>query len=112
MRIWRSLPFHEKMAEIEEVVRAHLPPEARRFPNWWANQKTGKRSQAFAWMAAGWLVSEIDVDADLVKFSRQNVEPRAFTPCSVNCPHAIAVLTQWRDALETCDPEAAEALRI
>jgi len=26
-------------------------------------------------MAAGWLVSEIDVDADLVKFSRQNLEP-------------------------------------
>jgi hypothetical protein len=40
-----------------------------------ANQKTGKRSQAFAWMAAGWLVSKVDVDADLVKFSRQNVEP-------------------------------------
>ena len=64
-----------RVAEIEEIVRAHLPPEARRFPNWWANQKTGKRSQAFAWMAAGWLVSKVDVDADLVKFSRQNVEP-------------------------------------
>jgi hypothetical protein len=64
-----------RVAEIEEILRAHLPPEARRFPNWWANQKTGKRPQAFAWMAAGWLVSKIDVDAGLVKFSRQNVEP-------------------------------------
>jgi hypothetical protein len=68
-----DLQFH--VAEIEGIVRAHLPPEARRFPNWWANQKTGKRPQAFAWMAAGWLVSKVDIDADLVKFSRQNVEP-------------------------------------
>ena len=63
-----------QVADIEGIVRAHLPPEARRFPNWWANQKTGKRPQAFAWMAAGWLVSKVDVDADLVKFRRQNVE--------------------------------------
>jgi len=67
-----DLQFH--IAEIEGIVRAHLPPEARRFPNWWANQKTGKRPQAFAWMAAGWLVSKVDVDRDLVKFSRQNVK--------------------------------------
>src|SRR5262245_37725975 len=59
-----DLQFH--VAEIEAIVRAHLPPEARRFPNWWANQKTGKRPQSFAWMAAGWLVSKIDLDANLV----------------------------------------------
>jgi hypothetical protein len=67
------LQFH--VAEIEGILGAHLPPEARRFANWWANQKTGKRPQAFAWMAAGWLVSKVDIDADLVKFSRQNIEP-------------------------------------
>jgi hypothetical protein len=64
-----------RVAEIEGIVHAHLPPEARRFPNWWANQKTGKRPQAFAWMAAGWLVSKVDIDAGLVKFRRHNVEP-------------------------------------
>jgi hypothetical protein len=63
-----------RFAEIEGIIRAHLPPEARRFPNWWGNQKTGKRPQAFAWMAAGWLVSKVDIDADLVNFSRKNVE--------------------------------------
>jgi hypothetical protein len=68
-----DLQFH--VAEIEGIVSAHLPPEARRFPNWWANQKTGKRPQAFAWIAAGWLVNKVDLDAGLVKFSRQNVEP-------------------------------------
>src|SRR5215471_6455032 len=69
----RNLQFH--VAEIEGILRAHLPPEARRFPNWWANQKTGKRPQAFAWMAAGWLVSKVDVDGEFVTFSRQNAEP-------------------------------------
>jgi hypothetical protein len=68
-----DLQFH--VAEIEGIVRAHLPPEARRFPNWWANQKTGKRPQSFAWMAAGWLVSKVDIDAGVVKFSRQNIKP-------------------------------------
>jgi hypothetical protein len=67
-----DLQFH--IAEIEGIVRAHLPPDARRFPNWWANQKSGKRPQSFAWMSAGWLVSKVDIDGDLVKFSRQNVE--------------------------------------
>ena len=72
----RDLQFH--IAEIEGIVCAHLPPEARRFPNWWANQKTGKRPQAFAWMAAGWLVSKVDVDGNPVKFSRRrsNVEAK------------------------------------
>jgi hypothetical protein len=64
-----------RFAEVEKIVGAHLPPEARRFPNWWANQKTGKSAQAFAWMAAGWLVSKVDVAADVVKFSRKKVEP-------------------------------------
>jgi mRNA-degrading endonuclease RelE of RelBE toxin-antitoxin system len=68
----RELQF--QVAAIEKIVHAHLPPEARRFPNWWANQKSGKRAQAFAWMAAGWLVSKIDTSADLVKFIRRGRE--------------------------------------
>ena len=59
-----------KISEIEKILNAHLPPEARRFPNWWANQKSGKRAQAFAWMAAGWLVSKVDLDASALRFRR------------------------------------------
>ena len=66
----RELQF--KVAEIEKILNAHLPPEARRFPGWWANQKSGKRAQAFAWMAAGWLVSKVDFNSKLVKFIRRN----------------------------------------
>jgi len=65
----RELQF--QIAEIEKILNAHLPPEARRFPNWWANQKSGKRAHAFAWMAAGWLVARIDIKFALVKFVRR-----------------------------------------
>ena len=64
----RELQF--QVAEIEKILNAHLPPEARRFPNWWANQKSGKRAHAFAWIAAGWLVARIDIKSGLVKFVR------------------------------------------
>jgi hypothetical protein len=60
-----------QFSEIERVLNAHLPPEARRFTNWWANQKSGKRAHAFAWMASGWLVSKVDMNADRVMFVRR-----------------------------------------
>ena len=66
--------MHLLPSEIEEILNAHLPPEARQFHNWWANQKSGKRAQSFAWMAAGWVVSKADIKADLVKFTRQNLQ--------------------------------------
>ena len=66
-----------KIAEIETILNMHLPPEARRFPNWWANQKSGKRAHAFAWMAAGWLVSKIDFKSSLVMFSRRSLKVEA-----------------------------------
>ena len=59
-----ELPF----LELEKIINAHLPPEARQFPNWWANQKSGKRAQAFAWMAAGWIVARVDVKSRVVRF--------------------------------------------
>jgi len=64
-----ELQFHFK--EIEEILNAHLPPEARQFVNWWANQKSGKRAHAFAWMAAGWLIPKVDIKADRVTFKRR-----------------------------------------
>ena len=56
-----------RFSELEKIINAHLPPEARQFPNWWANQKSGKRAQAFAWMAAGWIVIKVDIKAGWVR---------------------------------------------
>lgn len=36
--------------------------------------------------------------------------PPSFTPCSINCSEATKVLSSWKDAVETLDPEAAKEL--
>ena len=36
--------------------------------------------------------------------------PPSFTPCSVNCPEARIVLTSWKEAINTLDPEAGKEL--
>ena len=68
----RELRF--EFSEIEKIVNTHLPPESRRFHNWWANQKSGKRAHAFSWMASGWRVSKLDIDAEVVNFTSRNSE--------------------------------------
>lgn len=36
--------------------------------------------------------------------------PPSFTPCGIHCQNAVNVLSQWKDAIEHCDPEASNAL--
>jgi hypothetical protein len=64
----------QEKSELEKIINAHLPPEARQFPNWWANQKSGKRPQAFAWMAVGWIVIKADVKAGRVRMKNMEIE--------------------------------------
>ena len=47
--------------EIERLLSAKLPPSAHNYREWWANESSPDTShvQARAWMAAGWLVSEV-----------------------------------------------------
>ncbi len=36
--------------------------------------------------------------------------PPSFTPCSIDCPEATKVLTSWKEAIDTLDPEAGKEL--
>ncbi len=36
--------------------------------------------------------------------------PPSFTPCGINCPEATKLLTSWKDAIDTLDPEASKEL--
>jgi hypothetical protein len=36
--------------------------------------------------------------------------PPSFTPCGVECPEATRVLTSWKQAIDTLDPEAGREL--
>ena len=69
----RHLPEHEweaSFAEVEEVLGFSLPASARRYREWWANQRNGGHSQAKGWQEAGWRVGRVDLDRKLVVFRR------------------------------------------
>lgn len=36
--------------------------------------------------------------------------PPSFTPCSINCPEAVKMLSSYKEAINTLDPEAAKEL--
>jgi len=36
--------------------------------------------------------------------------PPSFTPCGIECPEARKVLTSWKEAIDTLDPEAGKEL--
>ena len=58
--------------QIEDIIRAALPPSAHRYREWWANEKPQRTAhvQAVAWQEAGWKVSSVDFLAEQVLFVR------------------------------------------
>jgi hypothetical protein len=56
--------------QIEEVLGFPLPPSARRYREWWANQRGHGHSQARGWQEAGWQVLKVDLAAEEVTFRR------------------------------------------
>ena len=59
--------------DIEEILGFALPPSARRHSAWWSNTKS--HSHALAWLAAGWKVSEVDMEAEMLVFEGPKFEP-------------------------------------
>ncbi|MDP1793188.1 MAG: hypothetical protein Q8K63_03535, partial [Acidimicrobiales bacterium] len=62
---------------IEDILGCKLPASARRYSQWWANDRTGNHTQAQAWMAAGRKVVQVDLIDQRVMFIR---EERNFRP--------------------------------
>jgi len=60
-------------AQIEDIIKADLPPSAHRYREWWANEEPQHTShvQAVAWQEAGWIVASVDLFAGLVVFVRE-----------------------------------------
>jgi hypothetical protein len=57
-------------AEIESVLGFPLPASARRYREWWSNQRNGGHSQAKGWQEAGWQVWRVDLVEESVTFRR------------------------------------------
>ncbi|MCX7596727.1 MAG: helix-turn-helix domain-containing protein [Fischerella sp.] len=55
--------------EIEKLINNTLPDSARKERRWWGNRTTGS-PQASAWMKAGYVVAEFDLDTETVTFRK------------------------------------------
>ena len=68
---WRT-----SFSEVEEILGFELPASARLYRPWWANQKKDAgHSHALAWQAAGWKTRKVDLEAEALVFTREDVSP-------------------------------------
>lgn len=51
--------------DVEQVLGFPLPPSARQYAAWWANQD---RAQGLAWQSAGWNAFDVDLANEKVTF--------------------------------------------
>ncbi len=77
-REWRTT-----FSNIEAILGFQLPPSARMYRPWWANEKDARHSQAVAWSAAGWETAEVDMEAETVLF-RPKKRPRTLTATNLD----------------------------
>ena len=59
--------FMTNFAALEDILGFDLPPSARQYPAWWANQSKG---QSLAWESAGWKTSDVSIGIQTVNFVR------------------------------------------
>ena len=55
---------------IEAILGFELPDSARLHRPWWSNQKRGGHSHALAWQAAGWETREVDLEVEMLVFTK------------------------------------------
>jgi len=60
------------MSQIEALMGQPLPYSARHNRAWWSNRRDGSMPAA-AWLEAGYLVDEIDLEAGQITFRKQGV---------------------------------------
>lgn len=49
--------YRFSFAELEKILGFELPPSARKYQAWWANQQSGPQSDS--WLMAGFLASDL-----------------------------------------------------
>ena len=56
--------------EVEQILGAPLPPSARRYSAWWANQEGKGHVESDAWMEVGYRTESLDLNAGTVVFRK------------------------------------------
>ena len=90
IREWRA-----SFSEIEAVLGFKLPPSARRYSAWWANDSNNIHGRA--WLTAGWKTAEVNMNAETLTF-RRNLPPavRSRTLDEIWPVHSVGV---WPEGL-------------
>ena len=57
-------------ARIEGIIRERLPPSARKYQAWWANDLTHIHGRA--WLAVGWKTESVSLSREELSFRRMN----------------------------------------
>ena len=53
---------------IERILKAPLPPSARKHQAWWSNEINGSHVHAKAWMTTGFRTENLNIEANTVTF--------------------------------------------
>src|SRR5262249_35061766 len=67
----RQGEWEADFAEIESRLGRRLPPAAKKYPAWWANQRSPGHAQARGWRSVGWRTSGLDLKRQRVRFVRE-----------------------------------------
>ena len=63
--------------EIEAIIQDDLPPSARQYRTWWANNTVGN-TQSTQWLDVDWRVSSVNMAIERIVFSRMGERQSAY----------------------------------
>lgn len=63
-------------SEIESIIGDQLPPSARAHRAWWSNNPTNSVI-TYAWLAAGYKTTNVNLEGEKVVFRKQDTAARA-----------------------------------
>jgi hypothetical protein len=61
---------HLSFSQIEEIIKAPLPPSARKYPAWWANERSGSHVHARSWLSAQ-RTARVNLREESVAFAKE-----------------------------------------
>lgn len=82
---------------VEKILGFKLPPSARRYPEWWANENFSytSKSQCKAWAQADWKTAHVNINGETVTFISQARTPKRVTH-KVSSKQSLKLEYQWQ----------------
>jgi len=74
--------------DLENAIGFSLPASARKYPEWWANNKVEGR-HCNSWMNAGWITRDVDIGSEKVTFIKDGFASSSAFLASANIMNTI-----------------------